>query len=123
MEIVNDIKEYDVVKYLKSIYLVKSFIKLENRTYQLNYYFASIHKSGAKLYNNKTKEISIFYGERINRATDKEIKFLLAKIHNIHPNFDTSNIEKSLKSETLIFNEKNCINYLKSKGYIILKQV
>lgn len=64
MDRIIEIKENDIIKYLKSTYLVKSFRKLENGKYQLNYHFRTIRKENAKLHKNKTYELYGFHAKK-----------------------------------------------------------
>lgn len=122
MERIIEIKENDIVKYLKSTYLVKSFQKLENGKYQLNYHFRTIRKENAELHKNKTDELYGFHAEKIKRADEKERKFLISRIRAEYPDFDLSKLENDSQRTKSELNEANCIEFLKNKGYLIYKQ-
>lgn len=121
MDEIIDIKQNDIVKYLKSIYLVKGFQKLENGRYRLSYYFKSIRKDNAKLHSNSSDEIYGYLAEKIKKANPEEKKSLFSKISTKHPTFMLPEIE--LNENTSNLNTKDCIEFLKSQGYIIYKQV
>lgn len=123
MDEIIEIKENDIVKYLKCIYLVKGFQKLENGRYQLSYYFRSIRKDNAILHRNDSDEIYGYLAEKIRKADSEEINSLIKKIKTKYPNFDTSFQKTDLNKNTLNLNVQDCIDFLKSKGYIIYKQV
>lgn len=123
MDEIIEIKENDIVKYLKSIYLVKSFQKLENGGYRLSYYFRSIRKDNAILHTNESDEIYSYHAEKIKKADLEERKSLISKIKVKHPDFDTSLIKTDLKKNTQNLNVTDCIEFLKSKGYMIYKRV
>lgn len=113
-----EIKRNDFVKYLKCIYLVKGFQKLDNGKYRLNYHFRSIRKDNAKLYTNEFDDIYGYLSEKIKKTTIEETKFIISKIKTEYPNFDTSFIKTELN-----LNVEDSIEFLKSKGYIVYKQV
>lgn len=69
------IKKNDFVKYMKSIYLVKDFQKLENGRYRLNYYFRSLEKNHAKLHLNGHNNIIGYLAKNIRKATTEEMNF------------------------------------------------
>lgn len=117
-----EIKKYDFVKYLKNLYLVEDFHKLENGQYRLNYLFRSIRKSNAKLHTNGFYDIYGYLAENIRKATDEEIEFLISRIKQEHPNFDISIVNVNKATNFSYLNEDDCIDYLKSKGYLIYKQ-
>lgn len=123
MDEIIEIKENDIVKYLKSIYIVKGFQKLENGRYRLSYYFRSIKKDNAILHTNGSDEIYGYLAEKIKKADSEERKSLISKIKLKHPNFDTSLLKTDLNKNTQNLNVTDCIEFLKSKGYIIYKQV
>jgi hypothetical protein len=123
MDEIIEIKEYDIVKYLKSIYLVKDFQKIDDRKYRLNYYFRSIRKDSAKLHTNESYELYGYLAEKIRKADLEEMKSLISKIKVEHPNFDLSFLKKEIKENTLDLNIEDCIKFIKSKGYIIYKQI
>lgn len=123
MDEIIEIKENDIVKYLKSIFLVKGFQKLENGRYCLSYYFKSIRKDNAILHSNESDEIYGYLAEKIKQADSEERKSLISKIKTKHPNFDNSILKIDLKKNTQNLNVIDCIEILKSKGYIIYKQV
>jgi hypothetical protein len=124
------IKENDIVKYLKSIYLVKGFQKLDSGKYRLNYYFRSIRKDNARLHTNKSEELYNTSIVHIKKTNLEEKRSLISKIKVEHPNFDISFLKKSEITEITEITEnalnldiKVSIEFLKSKGYIIYKQV
>jgi hypothetical protein len=118
-----EIKKNDFVKYLKCIYLVKDFEKLDNGRYRLSYFFRSIIKDDAKLHFNEFYDISAYLTEKIKKPSLEETKFLISRIKAEHPSFDLSfvKLDKNINEKKL--NENECIEYLKSKGYIVYKQV
>ena len=119
-----DIKRNDIIKYMKCIYLVKDFQKLDNGKYLLNYYFRSIRKDNAKLNINDSYEISGYLVETIKKASPEESNFIITRINSVYPNYDTSFYRNQKdKNEQKTLNENDCIDFLKKKGYIVYKQV
>jgi hypothetical protein len=116
-----EIKRDDFVKYRKCIYLVKDFQKLDNRKSRLNYYFRSIKIETAKLYSNGFDENYNWQFECIKKASQEEVDFLVSRIRSEHPNFDLSFLK--MNKIKLNLNVNDCIEYLKSKGYLVYKQV
>jgi len=119
-----DLKQYDIVRYLKCIYLVKDFFKDENGRYILNYHFRTINNSNAKLYSEDTYELYGFHAEKIRKATKDEIRDFITRIKKEKPDFDLKSIEDVSIGETgENINEKECIDFLKRKGYLVYKQI
>jgi len=119
-----DLKQYDIVRYLKCIYLVKDFFKDENGKYFLNYHFRAINKSDSKLHSQNTYEFYGFHAEKIRKASKDEIRHFISRIKKEKPDFDLSYIENISFDETgANINEEECINFLKSKGYLVYKQI
>lgn len=61
--------------------------------------------------------------EKLKRATSEEIKFLLSRIRNLDSErmgIYNSNLIEIKNNENL--DEVKCIDFLKSKGYLIYKQ-
>ena len=118
-----DLKQYDIVRYLKCIYLVKDFFKDENGRYILNYYFRTINNSNAKLHSQNTYELYGFHAKKIRKASKDEIRHFISKIKKEKPDFDLNFIEDVSLDETVgNLNEKECIDFLKRKGYLVYKQ-
>lgn len=115
------IKRNDFVKYLKCIYLVKDFQKLDNATFIISYYFRASRKAEAKIRINDVFNISSYNLKKIKKATSDETDFLIEKIKLEHPNFDLS-FYVATKKECFL-NENECIEFLKNKGYLVYKQV
>ncbi len=122
MERIIELNEYDIVKYLKSTYLVKSFRQFDNGKYQLKYHFRTIRKENAKLHKNKKDELYECDLEKIKKADEKEREFLILRILSENPDFDLSKLEKDTQKKKSELNEENCIEFLKDKGYLIYKQ-
>ncbi|WP_461629637.1 hypothetical protein [Labilibaculum euxinus] len=119
-----DLKQYDIVRYLKCIYLVKDFAKDENGKYILNYHFRTIYNSNAELYSENTYELYGFHAEKIRKATKDEIRYFISRIKKEKPDFDLNYVEDvSLDKPDKNINEKECIDFLKSKGYLVYKQI
>lgn len=119
----NEIYKYDIVKYLKCIYLVKDFHKLENGRYRLNYYFRTSKNDKVDL---KMNDFYDFYSsdvEKIKKPTLEERNFLISRIKVKYPNFDLSFIKNVESKNIMDLNENDCIDFLKNKGYLIYKQV
>ena len=118
------IKENDYVKYFKNIYLVKDFKELEKGRYRLSFYFRSIKKKNAKLYKDDSSKINGYLARKIKKATPEEIKFLHSRIRLKFPHLDLPSIENSeeLKNRQEL-NETDCVEFLKSKGYLVFKQL
>lgn len=117
-----DIKESDFIKYLKCIYLVKDFYRAESGDYILVYYFRSIKKDNATLHPANSYRISGYLAERIKKATTEETGFLISRIKTERPNFDLPfPILETNESKDL--NVDDCITFLKSKGYLVYKQI
>ncbi|MCD8423584.1 hypothetical protein [Tenacibaculum finnmarkense] len=127
MDKIIEIKENDIVKYLKSVYLVKSFIKLENGLYHLNYYFKTNQSKikTKKLHNNAYDEFYGYLAEKIKQTSLEEKKDFVSKINRDYPKFDTSFTRIDLKenSNSSVLNVEDCIEFLKKKNYIIYKQI
>lgn len=117
------IDRYDIIKYRKCIYLVKNFLKLEDGNYRLEYYFRSINNQIGKLKLNGFSDNSEYQFEYIKEASIEEIDLLVSKIRKEHPKFDLSSIKINSKENWLNLNEIDCIEYLKSKGYLVYKQM
>ena len=119
-----ELKPYNIVRYLKCIYIVKDFFKNEDGKYILSYYFRTINESNAKLYSNGSYAFYGFHAEKIRRASRDETKHFISRIKKEKPDFDLQPVENAfLNEENLSFNEKECLNILKSKGYLIYRQV
>lgn len=119
-----DLKQYDIVRYLKCIYLVKDFFKDENGKYILNYHFRTINNSDAKLHSQDTYELYGFHAEKIRKASIEEIRHFISRIKKEKPDFDLNSIENvSLDEPGINIGEKGCIDFLKSKGYLVYKQM
>ncbi|RCW31936.1 hypothetical protein [Marinilabilia salmonicolor] len=117
-----EIKKYDFIKYLKCIYLVKEFYRSEDGDYILVYYFRSIRKDNAALKTADSYRISGYLAEKIKKATKKETEFLISKIKTESPNFDLS-FGRQETNESIGLNVDDCITFLKSKGYLVYKQI
>lgn len=118
-----EIKRNDFIKYLKCTYLVKDFVKLDNGYYNLSYYFRVNRKSNSKLHFNGVYRISGYSAEKIKKTSIEETYFLVSRIKAEHPNFDLSFLNSELNQNESILNEKDCIEYLKGKGYLVFKQI
>nr|WP_319511408.1 hypothetical protein [uncultured Draconibacterium sp.] len=118
-----DIKKNDFIKYRKCIYLVKDFRKLENGKYRLTYFFRTINDKSAKLYLNEFTDNYDWNFEYIKEANQEQINLLISKIRKEYPDFDLSFAKVDLMKNEKNMSEEGCIEYLKSKGYFILKQV
>jgi hypothetical protein len=119
-----DLNQYDIVRYLKCIYLVKDFFKDEDGKYILNYYFRTINNSNAKLHYQDTYKLYGFHAEKIRKASSDEIRHFISRIKKEKPDFDLHTIEDVSLDETGInINEKECVDFLKSKGYLVYKQI
>lgn len=119
-----DIKQYDIVRYLKCIYLVKDFFKDEDGKYILNYHFRAINNGNAKLHPQDTYILYGFHAEKIRKASKDEIRYFISRIRKERPDFDLHSIEDVSLDETSInINEKECVDFLKSKGYLVYKQI
>lgn len=124
MHNLQNIKENDYLKYFKNLFKIKSVEKLNSGGLLITYYFRSIEKDNAKLYKNGVYEIrSGYLTEKLKRASPKEINFLLSRIKNY--NSENGELYKgnlsNVKNEERL-NENDCIEFLKSKGYLIYKQ-
>lgn len=119
-----NLKPFDIVKYLKCIYLVKDFFKNEDGKYVLNYHFKTINKSNEKLHSHNTYELYGFHAEKLRKASKDEIIHFISRIKKEKPDFDLHSIEDVCLDVTgIIINEKECIDFLKSKGYLVYKQI
>lgn len=119
-----DLKPYDIIKYFKCIYLVKDFYKNEDGRYILDYHFMTLNKGNGKLHSQNTYEIYGFHAEKIRKATEDEIKKFMSKIKDEAPDFDLNPIKCISSDETeLNLDEEKCIKFLKSKGYLVYKQI
>jgi len=118
-----EIKRTDFVKYLKCIYLVKDFQKLDNGRYRLSYYFRSIIKDNAKLHMNDSDVISNYLTEKIKKPTLDELKYIISRIKAEYPDFDLSFFKSETIKDNSDLNEIDSIEYLKSKGYLVYKQI
>jgi len=118
-----EIQRNDVVKYLKCLYLVKDLEKLENGNFRLNYYFRITRKDNAKLHFNESYDISSYLLKQVKRPSTEEAEFLISRIKVEHPNFDLSFIKQNKNKIKSNLNENDCIEYLKSKGYLVYKQI
>lgn len=68
------IKRNDFVRYLKNIYLVKDFQKLENGKFQLSYYFRSTKNDNAKLHIDNSEVIYAYLIKNIRKASEDDIR-------------------------------------------------
>lgn len=119
-----ELKQYDIVRYLKCIYLVKDFSKDERGRYILSYHFRTISNSNAKLHSQGNYELYGFHAEKIRKATKNEIRHFISRIKKEKPDFDLNSIEDvSVDEPDINMNEKECINFLKGKGYLVYKQI
>ena len=118
-----EVNKNDFIKYLKCVYLVKNFTKLDNGYYRLSFYFRSIVKDNAKLHNNKYYDISGYQTEKIKKASRKECEFLISQIKKAQPDFDVARFHQNAISDENDLHEQECVEYLKSRGYIIYKQM
>ncbi len=116
-----DIKENSIVKYFKCIYLVKDFKKLESGRYRISYYYRTIESEKAILHTNGQDEIFRQHIDKIRIAPQEAKDYILEKIkHNIS-SLSGDNKKNDLGQDSLKVEE--CIKYLKSKGYLIYKEV
>jgi hypothetical protein len=119
-----DLKQYDIVRYLKCIYLVNDFFKDEDGKYILSYYFRAINNSKAKLHSQGSYELYGFHAKKIRKASNDEIRHFISRIKKEKPDFELHYSEEIYIDETSInINEKECIDFLKSRGYIVYKQI
>lgn len=119
---ISKIKEGDFIKKEASIYLVKGFKKTE-RKYKLDYYFRSTKKTAGVLHINGAKEFYELDLMRFKTPTNEEIVTIINKITKEYPDFiiDSSWSVKDLKTD--ILSEKEHIDFLKERGYLIYKQI
>lgn len=129
MEKFND---FEILKYRKCIYLIKNLIETNDSLhgkYQVNYYFRITFKSGSKLYNDSSE---VHYEHNLKyykNASREEIKFLINEIQNKFPEFNINNINSLDDSKTKVssvddfLTEKDCIEFLKNRGYLIYKNI
>lgn len=119
---IEDIKNGSFVKKEASIYLVKDFIKVGSR-YRLIYFFRTTKKLTGVLHSNNFREVFEFELHKIHTPTYEEIEILKTKISKEFPNFPLEIGSKSKKQDIYNLTIENCIEFLREKGYIVLKQV
>lgn len=119
---IDNIKTGDFIKKEASIYFVKDF-KKAGRKYILEYYFRSTKKTSGLLHINGSKEFYEHEVDRIKCATQEEVEILKAKINNKHPNYHFNIKQIDKKQKTNIQSERECIEFLKERGFIIYKQI
>jgi hypothetical protein len=119
---ISDIKEGDFIKKEASIYLIKYFNKTDKR-YKLDYYFRSTKKMSGVLHINGSREIYEHDLTRIKTPTKEEIEILKNKIVKEYPDFtfNSSWLENYQKPD--IQSEKECIDFLKARGFLIFKKI
>lgn len=118
-----DINPNDFIKYLKCIYLVKDFYRDESGQYILEYYFMSIKKGNARLHTTNSYKISGYLAEKIKKTTTEETVFLISRIKTESPNFDLTFARIETNESKQDLNVDDCITFLKSKGYLVYKQI
>lgn len=117
------IEEFDVVKYLKSTYLVKSFQRLESGKFELCYYFRSIRKPDAKLHKDQKQDFYESHTYKIKKTNNQEKKLLIEKIRNEYPDFNLAKVISATSDTFIDLDENMCIEFLKEKGYTIYKRL
>ena len=124
MNNLHQIKENDFLKYFKNLFKVKSVDKQDNGAVVINFYYRSLKQHNAKLYKDGVYKIYPEYlTEKLKRATSEEIKFLLSRIRNLNSEkigINNINLIELKNNENL--NEVECIDFLKSRGYLIYKR-
>ena len=121
---IQEIKKGDYIKRYATTYLIKGCqINKDKRTYTIDYFFCITNKGEkkkSKLYRNGSRTEYLFDFERVNIASDEDIRFLNDRISKEFPNFNLDAFScKSFQIENL--NEDMCIDFLKKKGYLIIK--
>lgn len=117
-----NIRKNDFVKKADSIYLVKDFRKIGSK-YILEYYFKTTKKPTGVLHGAGSRELYENQTEYIKKPTRNEIEIIVSKVKNKHPNFDIENSKEASNPRSNDIDEKNCIKYLKDRGYLVYKQI
>lgn len=121
-----NIKKGDFIKRYTNIYLVKGFQR-DERNYEIEYFFRiSTKTKNPKLHSNgidKNYSYDLAWN-RVKNPTNGEIQILKEKIKQECPRFNFETLSyKELKNNSDELTIEICIDFLKKKGYIVLKQV
>lgn len=123
---IKNIKKGDFIKRYTNIYLVKSFQQKE-RSYEIEYFFRiSTKTKNPKLHSNgidKNYSYDLAWN-RVKSPNNGEIQIFKEKIKQECPRFNCESLSyKELKNNSNELTSEKCIDFLKKKGYIVLKQV
>ena len=114
-----EINHNDFIKKGASIYLVKNFRK-EDKRFILDYYFRSTIKDSGIIKSNDTRD---FYEHELPSIKHPSVKEIFIIKNKIRKEFPTFHFETSSNNNFNILTEKNCIDFLKDKGYLVFKPV
>ena len=99
---IEKIKSGDFIKKETTTYLVKDLIKLDNRKYLLDAFFAISNKKNAKLYTDiKIQFFQYEIEDRVKNATKIEIENLKNKIKEKYPNTENGYIKNEEKEKRI----------------------
>ncbi len=126
-----DIKTGIFIKRHTNIYLVKDFTEDIHNKYKGKYRIEYFFRISTKTLNPKlhiegfdTTDIYELNNGLIKKPIDEEIQKLQTLIYEMCPRFDFNTLSyKESKRNIDEFSIENCIEFLKNKGYIVLKQV